>query len=74
VTTHLTADQTRTIRQLADLGFVETDRCSDGVVRAARGDVSVFVRRNGSTSLPATHETLMARAELASGGFVIRDR
>jgi hypothetical protein len=63
-----------TIRRLAALGYVETDRCSEGVVRVARGDVGVFVRRNGSTSFPATNETLIARAELSSGGFVVHDR
>jgi len=74
VTTQLTCDQVMTIRRLVALGYVETDRRSDGVVRVARGDVGVFVRRNGSTTFPATDETLIARAELASGGFVVRDR
>ena len=74
VTTHPTVDQAATIRRLGDLGYVETHRYPDGVVRVARGDVGLFVRRNGSTSFPATTDTAIARSELSSGGFVMRDR
>ena len=63
-----------TIRRLANLGYVETHNYPDGVTRVARGEVSLLVRRDGSTSFPATTDTLLARSELASGGFVVRDR
>ena len=70
----MTCAQVTTLRRLRDLGYAETHDYPGGVVRVVRGDVGLFVRRNGSTSFPETTDTLIARAELSSGEFVVRDR